>query len=210
MITQIDVRKLYHHHLCSTFAILSRGVLRIMWRKSIVNNRIASAVYSMSTSTIHGDIHVPLIWQANSGGPCSVASSKKGQGKTCVHTHIVGLAVLGDSYGAAEEIDEKSTDDAAIGLGQAAWLNDEAGVSKKILRLLKIQGVLKFPVEAIEHLSDAARVDVVEKGSLIPCHENFCAICKEVYDKFPETIATALCPVRENLGIYLTKYSFKL
>lgn len=71
-----------------------------------------------------------------------------------------------------------------IGTGRAEWGAGGETRSRfvdKILYLLKVVGVLRFPVNPNLHLSDAAKHNVLREGDVIPCHENVCAKCNREY-----------------------------
>lgn len=147
--------------------------------------------------------------QGCSGDPCGIANLTGDWVpplEICPHTHIVGFAVLGNQYANFKEIpddysDQIDIDGKTMGSAKAEWRDGGDGSSDgggdsgdggsdgdgdgrttftgKILHLLKVTGVLKFPVNPVSHLSDAASKTVLGEGSLIPCHESVCSVCGE-------------------------------
>lgn len=109
--------------------------------------------------------------------------------KTCPHTLIVGLSVLGDKYttngkGPLEDpVVEGEQGDVAgveVGTAKAEWENSRrSAYTGKILYLLKVMGVLKFPVSPEDHLSEFARNTMLQKDNLILCHESVCSSCEQ-------------------------------
>lgn len=70
-----------------------------------------------------------------------------------------------------------------VGTGKAEWEAEggrKTDFTAKILHLMKVIGVLRFPVDPERHLSARAREALVE-GSEIPCHESVCAECGRDY-----------------------------
>lgn len=121
--------------------------------------------------------------QANSGGPCGIASAKRAGLKTCPHTHIVGLAVLGDGYATGDQEVEEHEEHVVgkeAGTARAEWAGPtRSAFTSKMLHLLKVMGVLKFPIEPEAHLSDHALNTVLVGDSLITCHESVCSVCEK-------------------------------
>ena len=77
---------------------------------------------------------------------------------------------------------EEEGDDGGVEVGtaKAEWENSRrSAYTGKILYLLKVMGVLKFPVSSLDHLSYFARNTVLQEGSLLLCHESVCASCEQ-------------------------------
>ena len=126
-------------------------------------------------------------------------ASKKPDGlKRCDHTSIVGLGVLGEHFEKCMGVDGEGDRSKDVGTGKAEW--DAGGerkmtFTKKILRLMKVIGVLRFPVNPVAHLSPRADKPLVG-GSEIPCHESVCAECGLDYDVLVPQDAIAVRQVR--------------
>lgn len=124
--------------------------------------------------------------------------------ETCPHTHIVGLALLGDQYASGkdappsdpdedeykDQIDVAGKDtrsakaewkdgDKGKGEGEGEEGDGRAAFTGKVLHLLKVMGVVKFPINPYPHLSKDARSWVLERGTLLSCHESVCSACGE-------------------------------
>lgn len=88
-------------------------------------------------------------------------ASKKPNGlKRCHHTSIVGLGVLGGHFEKSKGVDGEGDRSKDVGTGKAEW--DAGGERKtsftqKILQLMKVIGVLRFPVNPVAHLSARAQ-----------------------------------------------------
>lgn len=142
--------------------------------------------------------------QANSGSPCGIAQVKPAGSKTCKHTYIVALGVLDkDKLQSPVDLggsgDGRDFDGVDIGTGKAEWQAGGSSRTKfvgKILKLIKVIGVLRFPVNPVLHLSDAARNITLSEGDVIPCNENVCAICNREYVIKRRQEAVAVTQVR--------------
>lgn len=115
---------------------------------------------------------------------------------------VVGLGVLGEHFKNSMGVDGGGNGEGGssvdVGTGRAEW---DAGTerkrvfSEKIKQLMKVIGVLRFPVNPKHHLSARAREILVE-GSEISCHENVCAECDQDYVVVKRQKAIAIRQVR--------------
>lgn len=157
-------------------------------------------------------LDIPENTQANSGAACSEASSKRRGLKTCVHTNIVGIGVLGEHYKSNMSVDESGDggvgDDAEreeVGTAKVEWAaggTRQLSFVSKVMQLMKIIGVLRFPVNPTPHLSAKAKESVLVDGSVIPCQESVCPKCLKKYEFVKRKGAIAVTQV--SLEIYET------
>lgn len=152
--------------------------------------------------------------QANSGAACSVAHSKPDGQKKCQHTLVVGLGVLGDHFKNSMGVDGGGNGEGGrsveVGTGRAEWNaggERKTSFSRKMKQLMKIIGVLRFPVNPKHHLSARAR-QILVGGSDIPCHENVCAACLRDYVVLGRQEAIAVRQVRHSPLVATASFFF--
>ena len=141
--------------------------------------------------------------QAYKGRPCGTA---KHEGKICLHTHIVALAVLGRVCGGTGPANSDDDDTGGggvdpggeeMGTGKGEWKRNKSLFMTKVNQLLKIWGAVKFPVNPIPHLSQAGKRGLLREGSVLSCLEDVCEVCDGPFQTLRNVNATALVPVRK-------------
>lgn len=107
--------------------------------------------------------------------------------------------------------EDEAPADVPVGPGLADWARGDtpkATFVEKILRLVKIAGVLKFPVSPMKNVSAPARNAGLDTVRVISCHESVCARCSRDYVVKDKLDAIALRQVGWQSRMLLCRCTF--
>lgn len=125
-----------------------------------------------------------------------------------MHTHIVGLGVMGSDCGSSSPLNidggsDEDSGDEGIGSGAAEYKRNAPGFAAKVEQLLRMFGSIKYPVNVLAALSEDGERGSLEADAEIASLEDVCPKCDGAYVHLKSVRVTALVPVSCVLGSLL-------